>query len=154
MLVQTTCFGQLEELEVPESQLIRLPQGIIGFEDHEWFAVLSEPALEPFVLLQSLSDPWLAFVAIDVELVRPDYDLCVPAAEDAAWRPEAARPRVLGIVTLRERPEDTTVNLLAPVVIDVAGRLGRQVVRNDGSYGVAEPLLAADYGAGAAAAAG
>ncbi len=154
MIVKTTCFGHLEEREVPESQLIHFPAGIIGFEDHDCYALLSEPSLEPFVLLQSLADPWLAFVAIDVEVVRPDYELRLAAADAATLHLEGERPRVLAIVTLRERPEDASVNLLAPLVIDDARRLGRQVVRNDGGYGVAEPLAEVDHAAAAAAEAG
>jgi len=50
---------------------------------------------------------------------------------------------VLMIVTLGEKPEDATANLLGPVVINTRTREGLQVVLPEAGYSTKVPLLAA-----------
>ncbi|MDA8216033.1 MAG: flagellar assembly protein FliW [Dehalococcoidales bacterium] len=142
MKITTTGFGQPAEVEVPEGDLITFPGGIAGFEEHNRFAVLREVELAPFVLLQSLRDAWTAFVAIDLSEVGQDYDLALAAADEEVLGLASRKPLVLGIVRLGEKAEDATVNALAPVVINPDRRLGRQVIRRDEGYSLAEPLFA------------
>jgi flagellar assembly factor FliW len=141
MKLQTTRHGHIEEQTVAPQDVIGFPRGPIGFEEHCQFALLGDPGQRPFYLLQSLLDPWTAFVVVDISSLWSTYRLSTPLPEGEA--PQSGEEQlVLGIVTLGTDAEDATTNLLAPIVINLTKRVGRQVVQCDGCYSLAEPLFA------------
>lgn len=146
MLIATTRFGHLEMVEVEDDALLDMPKGLIGFEEHTRFAVLQGEDLSPFYVLQSLADPWLAFVAVDARLLRPGYRLELSRTDAEALRLGDAQALPLAIITLGDEPGAATANLLAPVVVNPQLRLARQVVQVETPYKVAEPIAAAMVG--------
>lgn len=134
MLVHTQRLGVSEHIEVPDERIFEIYPGLGGFDSHNNFAVLVD-ADSPIEWMQSLTDPAVCFPMIEPYLVDPDYavELSDPdAAAIGAKAPEDVAVRV--ILTVREPIEETTANLLAPIVLNARTRLGRQVVLQDSDY--------------------
>ena len=118
--------------------------GLLGFAEYRHFglAEMPQPELADFRLLQSLQDEKLSFIVTPIkidsgEVAREDL-------EDAALSvgiPVDSAAFVL-IVTIRPMPEgsNVTVNLRAPVVIDVNRAIARQVVMANSSYPIQQPI--------------
>ena len=79
--------------------------------------------------------PWVFYPEYDFELDTGTAErLALTAAEDAV---------VFAVVTLRERPEDSTLNLLGPIVVNRHSHEAAQVVLPSAGYSVRAPLAVA-----------
>src|SRR3954454_22343271 len=99
---------------------VHFAAGLPGFPDVHRFTLTSWGAGgSPFLLMSSIDDPDVGFVLISPYVFRPDYtfDLDDTLADRIGLRREE-HAIVLCIVTLQERPEHATVNLLGPIVIN------------------------------------
>ncbi len=123
-----------------------MPSGPLGFAAHHRFGLanLPDPKLEAFKLLQSLDDVEVSFIvtplALHPGLIEPqDLD-----AGAGAVGLDAAQVEPLLIVTARATPEGTqlSVNLRAPVLVDLTTRTARQVVLGNPDYQVRHPITA------------
>ena len=126
MNIKTKFLG---EVEVKEDQIIHFVEGIPGFPDEKEFALIPLDANSPFLTMQSTSSEGLGFMmASPYEFINNyTFDL---ASEDV-HRLEIERVedvQVYGIITLMETLLDSTINLLAPIVINDKNRLAKQVV--------------------------
>ena len=130
---ETTRFG---EIEVDEDLVITLPNGIIGFEESRRYVVLHLHEKSPFRWLQSLDDGSLAFPIIDPWDFKPDYAPTISDADAVQLRINRDSPKLaFAIVTIsRQEPRRITANLLGPIVINPATRLGKQVIVTDEQY--------------------
>jgi flagellar assembly factor FliW len=96
----------------------------------------------PFSLLQSFDEPEIAFVVIPPALFFPEYEPVLD--DDTADRlglNTAEDAQLLVIVTVGARPEDSTVNLLGPIVVNRTTREGVQIVLDPDVYSLRQPLL-------------
>jgi len=139
MIIQTDRFG---ELHVNEDVLIHFPEGILGFESLRKFLLVAREHDSGFAFLQSAERPDLAFVVTDPLGFRPDYRPMLADADRAVLEWDGKAPlQVLVIVTVPEDVRETTANLLAPVVINVEKRIGRQVVQVDTTFSTRHRIL-------------
>ncbi len=126
MLVRTTRFANIE---VPAEDLIRFPEGMLGLDDcHSW-VLLADAQSETVGWLQSTTRPSVALAVVSPRRFVPDYQLRVFRRELASL--ELARPedaQVLSIMSKNER--GITLNLKAPILMNLEKRLGRQVIAN------------------------
>jgi flagellar assembly factor FliW len=124
---------------------ITFPAGLPGFPHAHRFEVAPwGPAGSPFLLLSSLEDRDIGFVVVPPWVFYPEYDfeldtgtaerLALTTAEDAV---------IFVVVTLRERPEDSTLNLLGPIVVNRFTHEAAQVVLPSAGYSVRAPLAVA-----------
>lgn len=127
--------------DVPE---IRIRGGLPGFGGLERFSLVQwGDAASPFSLLQSLDDEHLSFVVVPPALFFPDYEPVVSdeaAAEIGIAGPDDAM--LLVIVTVRQPVQESTANLLGPLVINVHDLRGMQAVLDPDRYPAAAPLAA------------
>lgn len=123
------------------SNLVRLPLGLLGFEQIKDYALLADPAEKPFAWLRVADDKTLSFVVIDPFVVNPDYHPEIPQADvDFLGLKEAADALLLGIVTIHDHNR-ATMNLKGPVVINRHTHTGKQVIiANAADYSVHFPL--------------
>lgn len=140
MLVSTTRFG---ELTVPDEEIIAFPAGLPGFEATEHFVTIEDEAAAPFVWLQSLDDPELAFLTVNPACFMADYQPEMSEEAKQLFADTAAPMQVLAIVTVPEDPRQMTVNLRAPLLINRQKRLGRQEVGTKGKYPLRQRLIPA-----------
>lgn len=139
MKIQNTRFG---ELEYREEDILNFPKGILGFPEVQNFLLLQEVIRAPFMWLQSIENPDLAFVVLDPWLVLPDYQLDLNEdVRDRLQITDSAQVMTLGITVIPEDPQKMTINLRAPIIINTQSGLGEQLVLTDDVYSVRYPIL-------------
>ena len=140
--VRTTRFGDLETVAVSEEAILTFPDGLPGFERHTTFALMEHERLEPFLWLQSIEDPLIGFLVIEPALLVNDYsfDLGDPDVELLGLADDV-EPRVLAVLVVPEDVRAMTANLQAPVVVNPASRLGKQVILTDERFSLRHPVF-------------
>lgn len=111
------------------------------------FLPLDDPSRRPLIFLQSLDDPQLCFLSLPAATVDPNYRLKM-SAEDLALiglnRLPSIETEAQCLVVVAVAADGlTTVNLLAPVVINRANAQAVQAVRDDAVYSCRHPLARA-----------
>ncbi len=144
----STRFG---EMEVHPDAIVRMPRGLMGFASLRDFALAALPEARHagFRVLQSLEDPSLSFIVLPGEAAPGAI-----AREDVveglrALGIEEADGAVLLIVSVRRTPSgenSVSVNLRAPVMVDVKNRKAWQHVLANQSYPVRQDLAALSKG--------
>lgn len=133
MIIQSKHFGRLE---FAEERIITFPRGLIAFEQIKRYIIIENSEKEnPISWLQSVDDPELAFVIINPFIFKADYgfDLSVDDVEELGLtNPQDAV--VLSIVVIPGEAKKMTANLLAPLVINVQSKKGKQVVLQDKNF--------------------
>ena len=130
---------------VAPSNLVRMPLGLLGFEQIKEFALLADPAEQPFAWLRVAENKSLAFVVIDPFVVFPDYKPEIPESDvEFLGIKESSDALLLGIVTVHDRNR-VTMNLKGPVVINRNSHIGKQVIiANSADYSVEHQLPVAE----------
>lgn len=130
--VETTRFGTIS---VAETEVLDFPSGLVGFPELRRYTLVPHPTGGPFVWLQSLEQPALAFVVTDPALFFADYKIEIRKEEIAELELEnAADSTILVLVTIARDPHESTANLLGPVVVNRRNRRARQIVLGDGPF--------------------
>lgn len=137
MEIETTRFGRLT---VDDERVMTLPRGLLGFPSHSRFALIQTGDENYFFWLQSVDEPALAFVVTDPTIFFKDYD--VPIREETAAEIELADPGFAQIFVICNKVDEwLTGNLLGPIVINAANRVGAQVVLTEKKWTTRQPLL-------------
>ena len=119
-----TRFG---EFTVPSPQVVRFPDGIPGFEMCQRFMLIAADRLTPLNCLQGLDAPFPSFLAADPANVRAGYRPLLGEA-DRARLGATPTDTVVWFVLLTIGLHEVTANLKAPVAVNLATMVGRQVV--------------------------
>ena len=129
----------------PHRNNVRIPTGLLGFEQIKDYVLTTNPEEEPFAWLHVEDNSALAFVVIDPFVVLPDYKPDLPQVDVEFLQIKSAGDAILlGIVTINEN-QQPTVNLKGPIVINRHTHTGKQVIiSNAGNYSVKHPLPVAD----------
>jgi flagellar assembly factor FliW len=141
MRIQTRTLGVVEA--TPDS-FVTLPEGLLGYEDHREFALVTPAEYAPFRWLLSFRDPDVSFPVLDARLVAADYRPALAAADTRALGAPATDPyELLVLATLDPAEGRLTVNLRAPIILHPVSRLARQVVLSDGRWTVDHAIAGA-----------
>jgi flagellar assembly factor FliW len=135
----------VESPETPACCDVRLPMGILGFEQIKNYLLISNPLEEPFRWLRVKDNPALAFVVIEPFLVAPDYQPNIPQQDVEFLGLSSPGEAVLyNIVTVHPN-QRATVNLKGPLVINRNTGVGKQVIiANAADYSIHHPLPEAE----------
>ena len=137
MLLESERLGAIE---VDEADVVVLPDGLLGFETVNRFALVPADEVGAYAWLHSLDDPGLAFLTVVPAFFFPAYAPDVPDDDvDALSLTDPADAQVYCLVSISG--DDITANLLGPVVVNMANRTGRQVVLVDQGWTTKEPLV-------------
>lgn len=140
MHIKTRYFG---EMDIPKTDVIRFPEGILGFPESQNF-ILIEIEDNPYLkALQDIDNEHLAFMVIrpwdffeDYEADIGDRDL-----EQIGITGETLENFTLHtIVTIGKSISDSTANLVAPVLINHDNKTGKQFVLDASGYGTKHVL--------------
>jgi len=125
---------------LPENQ-VRLPAGILGFEQFKEYQLLANPAELPFAWLRAADSASLAFVVINPFVIMPEYAPDIPDTDvEFLGLKDPNDALLFNIVTLRGQNQ-ATVNLKGPIVINRHTHTGKQVIiANASNYSVEHPL--------------
>ncbi|NLO39459.1 MAG: flagellar assembly protein FliW [Ruminiclostridium sp.] len=135
MQLQTRNFG---EITVNESDVIVFPSGLPGFEEMKKFTLLGKQDTGAvFFWLQSIDEPNLSFVVTDPFAIHPEYFVDVDDSETQELQISDAEDLLtLAIVTVPENVKNTTVNLKAPVLINLHNNKGKQIIMKNETFPV------------------
>lgn len=126
MQIRTTRFGTLE---LETSDTIDFPSGPLGLEDCRQWVLLADAQNGSLGWLQSTTRPEVALAVVSPRRFVPHYQFKVYRSELAPLELASVQDaQVLTIVSKNEH--SITLNLKAPIVINLQRRLGRQVVAN------------------------
>jgi flagellar assembly factor FliW len=132
---------------VARRDLVRMPNGMLGFEHIKNYVLSTNPEEHPFSWLQVQDDIALAFVVVDPFIALPSYQPDIPQADvDFLNLKNPDDALLLGIVTIHDE-QRASVNLKGPIVINRHTHVAKQVIiANAGAYSVTHPLPVADVG--------
>jgi flagellar assembly factor FliW len=139
MLIHTVNFGSLE---IPEDKIITFKEGLPGFPQIHRFAILELEELKPFQYLQALDDPPISLFVINPFVVDPSYEFRLSDLDMEDVNSKNSKElAVYAVATIPEDPNEATLNLMAPIVINDKDRCGKQVILHESKYSVKHPLL-------------
>jgi len=120
-----------------ENDVLQFPWGLPGFTHLRRFLALSLAGQEHFVWLQSIEDPSIALPLTDPFAIFDDYapKLPAPALESLDVR-SADDFVLLCVVIVTKDAAEMSCNLLAPVIVNLRSRVGRQVTLEGSTYSV------------------
>ncbi|PLV58680.1 flagellar assembly protein FliW [Thermotoga sp. KOL6] len=127
---------KIGDVEIPDDQIYIFEEGIPGFENLKKFSLIFPQETFPIGWLLSLEDPRVGLPVVDPKLVRPDYDPIV-SVEDLEKMGVSDRTSLLYFCVLTippGKPEETTINLRAPIVINQKAKKGMQVILGNEDY--------------------
>lgn len=134
-------FPRFGECSYLDSEVIEFPWGLPGFGHLRQFVVLQVNGQDGFIWLQSLDDLNMALPLADPWSIFADYDPHLPQYAKVALSLENPEDFIiLNVVVVTKNAEEMTMNLLAPLVINLKTRIGRQVMLENSDYSVREPL--------------
>jgi flagellar assembly factor FliW len=134
LTVESTRFGTLE---IPETDVIEFPAGLIGLGGHR-FAILAHDPDSAFGWLQSLEDDGLALPVTDPWQFFADYE--VQLSDEDTERLGSDQTAVWVTVRAGSELSDFSANLRAPIVI--ANGRGFQMINEAPDAPVRAPLFA------------
>ncbi len=133
MKAKTRIFG---EIEIADDKIITLEKGMIGFPQLNHFALIFDEEKgqkeTSIMWLQSMDDTDIAFPVMLPHAVKEDYN---PNVNEEIVAPLGTLTEentyILVTVTVPKRIEDFSVNLKAPIVINMDNRKGVQLIVED-----------------------
>ncbi|MBP2645903.1 MAG: fliW [Firmicutes bacterium] len=132
MVIQSTRLG---ELSVPKDLVFQFPNGLPGFNDEHTFALVPHGSNSPFSFLQSANDPDLTFLVVDPFAFFSDYEFELKEdLEQELQVKDGSQIKVYSIVTVKDKVEEMTANLIAPLIVNTETKNARQVVLEGVKY--------------------
>jgi flagellar assembly factor FliW len=130
MQIETPRFGTIE---YQAEDVLTFPEGILGFEECKRYIVLRHRDDSPFLWLQSLDVPQVAFLVTDPAAIVPDYAPEMPAPVARMLELDENTPRLVYVILSIPpgKPHEMTANLAGPLLINVEKRTACQVVVED-----------------------
>lgn len=133
MKAKTRIFG---EIEIADDKIITLEKGMIGFPKLNRFALIFDEEKEQkqnsIMWLQSMDDTDIAFPVMIPNAVKEDYS---PNVNEEIIAPLGTlnedNTYILVTVTVPKHIEDFSVNLKAPIIINMDNRKGVQLIVED-----------------------
>ncbi|MCP4633585.1 MAG: flagellar assembly protein FliW [candidate division Zixibacteria bacterium] len=131
--IETTRFGKLQ---YGKQELLVFYKGLFGFDNLNEFILIERNNSRPFVWLQSVENPVIAFPLVDPLLFIKDYKIEINSSElEEIDIKEPSEARTFVIATIPSgRPKDISLNLLGPVVINISNRQAIQIILTNSDY--------------------
>nr|WP_317360010.1 flagellar assembly protein FliW [uncultured Tyzzerella sp.] len=135
MKLKTRFFG---EIEIDEKKVIDFEEGLPGFENLRKFLFMTDENEDaPFCWLQSIEDIDIVFTLFDIFKYMPNYN---PSVEvETLEKLGHFKEEDLLIYCIASIPKDVknmTVNLKAPVIINVETNKAKQIICSNEEYSI------------------
>lgn len=120
-------------------------KGIPAFEEYKIFTINEIEDNPKFKIINSKEDTNIGFIAISPFEVKRDYEINLN--DEIISELEIKNPNdvlVLNLITLGKTLEKSTVNLKAPIVINIKNNKGKQLILQDDKYSIKEPLIGSE----------
>ena len=141
MIIETRVFG---EVDIDPAKIIHFENGIVGFPDLQDFALIHDSDQGDNAgirWMQSIEEPAFAMPVMDPLTVKPDY---TPEVDDEVLKPigklDPEEILVLVTVTVPKDLKKMSVNLRAPIIINVGERKAVQIIFEGDEYQIKFPI--------------
>jgi len=126
MNIETLRFGRVT---IDPESILTFDEGILGFEELKRYAIILCEGTEPIQWLQAVEDPRISLPIVNPFLIKQDYELDVDDGElMSIGMPTVDEILVVNAMVLPEDIQQATVNLSAPILINLRNKKGRQIV--------------------------
>jgi flagellar assembly factor FliW len=141
MILSNTKFG---DIEYSETDIVTFEVGLVGFPTDKRFLILNLKPKTPFRWLQCIDNPSLAFLVGFAEAIVPRYSPSFNRADaNEIGITEESPTMILATVTIPVgKPDEMTINLAAPIVINGESMKAKQVILSDDAYTVRHRVFA------------
>ncbi|QIB68393.1 flagellar assembly protein FliW [Aminipila butyrica] len=144
--MKTKYFGMVK---VPEERIITFPSGLFGFEKQTRYVLLgfAEDHLDTgddwLLCLQSAEDPELALMVLNPYYICADYNpYQMPEKHLSEIKlGQETKHTVCCIAVIRDKFEESTVNLKCPIIFNLENRLAKQFILEDSDYSMRQPMV-------------
>ena len=124
MRINTSRFGRID---VDAGDIIQFPSGLPGLEDCREWALLADSTNDALCWLQCTTRGDMALAVVSPRRFVPDYQVRIPRSELTPLAiSDISQAQV--VVVVGKTDTTLTLNLKAPIVINLEARTGRQVV--------------------------
>lgn len=120
---------------------ILFEKGIPGFENYRYFNVNIVEGIKRFYHIVSKEDSNIGFISISPFDIKKDYEIDL---DDEFIKELDIKDEkdvlVICLITLGKSLKDSTVNLKAPIIINIKNNRGKQLILQDDKYKIKELL--------------
>jgi len=140
MRIQSQRFG---EFEIDPRDIIHFPEGLIGFVEDQKFVLVRHRQTSPIGWLQSVTraDFALPVVSVDALSLQDPAILSLARLAKGDGAPDGPADYAVMAVLCAPAGQRATVNLLAPIVVDVRTHQGAQIILDSSTYSTVEPFV-------------
>lgn len=139
MKLNTKYYGSIE---YEEKDVIYFEKGIPGFEELKKFIIFPVEDNEVFSVLHSIEKGDIGIIVTSPFNIEKDYEVQLDEEQIENIKLQNEKDAlVLNTVTLDSDIDKITVNLRAPIVINIKEKIGEQIIINNDKYKVKHPLF-------------
>lgn len=124
MRITTTRFGRID---VEQEDLLHFQSGLPGLEDCRQWALLADSANDALGWLQSTTRSDVALAVVSPRRFVPSYQIRIQRSELTPLKMSDMRDAQV-LLVVGHNGRGLTLNLKAPIVINLQARMGRQVI--------------------------
>ena len=126
MEIKTTRFGTVE---IEKSDVIQFSEGLIGLEHCQKWVLLADAQNASLGWLQCITHSEIALAVVSPRRFVPNYQVRVSRRELSPL--ELTEPKDAQVLAIVGKNDDAiTLNLKAPLLMNVSECVGRQVINN------------------------
>ncbi len=126
MNTNTTRFGSIS---FQQEDILHFPEGLLGLEECRDWVLLADGENEALAWMQSIDRAEVALAVVSPRRFVPAYRMRVARRELEPLEFESLQSAEV-LIVVGKSEQSVTLNLKAPLVINLDRRLGRQVITN------------------------
>jgi flagellar assembly factor FliW len=127
MEIQTSRFGAVK---IEADDILLFPAGMFAFDDCRHWVLLSDADNDSVAWLQSITRPNVALPVVSPRRFVPGYKVQITRGQLAPLQLTAVQGAYV-LVVVSQNEQGLTLNLKAPIIVNLDARLGRQVITGD-----------------------
>lgn len=141
--INTTRFGKIE---YEDEEVIYFNNGIPAFETEHQFIIIGNEEKSPFAFLQSITTKDLALAITDPFTFYRDYEFEIDElTKEELELKDVNEVGVWNVLSIPKEFKKTTINLKAPIVINIEKKKGKQIILKE-DYLIKAPLFKEEGG--------
>lgn len=129
-------------IEYEEKDVIYFEKGIPGFEELKKFIIFPVEDNKVFSIFHSIEKEDMSIIVTSPFNIEKDYEIQLEEEQRKKLKLQNEKDAlVLNTVTLNSDIDKITVNLRAPIIINIKEKIGEQIIINSDKYKVKHPLF-------------